>query len=191
MTLLAAVLKDSAPHAAAVVLAYVPFALALGAALVAVVVVNARHLLYGVSLAPHTRGWSTRTRGAGAFLLADPVYALAIARFERPDHGGSDTDRLGYYTAVGLTCWTGWLLLTGAGGLLAGALPTALPLHLAAPLTFLQPSPCPPWWLRRPTSPPPSRWPQPPPPGCCGTAPSGSRSHSSADSACGGPSSPC
>ncbi len=159
-----------------VVVAYIPFSLALGAALATsgvdpfrawassplmfggaaqlvtvqlladgtaaavivstALVMNSRHLLYGASLAPHTRGWTRRTRGLAATFLADPVYALAIARFEaRPDDDAHA--RLRYYLAMAVTCWVGWLGLTAAGGLLAGALPTALPLHLAAPLTFL------------------------------------------------------
>jgi predicted branched-subunit amino acid permease len=159
-----------------VIVAYVPFGLALGAALastavhpvlawsssllifagaaqlVAVqllaggsatavvvltaLVVNSRHLLYSASLAPHTQGWSRSSRGVGAYFLADPVYALAIARFgSREDDDGRA--RLRYYLAMALTCWVGWITLTGAGGLLAGALPAALPLELAAPLTFL------------------------------------------------------
>jgi predicted branched-subunit amino acid permease len=160
---------------ATLVVAYVPFALALGAALaatdvdlatawssaplifggaaqllavqllssgaaapavvVAALVVNSRHLLYGASLAPHTRGWSRRSRGLAAYFLADPVYALAIGRFEDRDEGAGA--RLTYYFAMGLTCWVGWLSLTASGALLAGTLPTALPLEFAAPLTFL------------------------------------------------------
>lgn len=167
--------RDGLRDALTVVTAYIPFSLALGAALassgvapltawassalifagaaqlvavqllsegagVAVIVltalvINSRHLLYGASLARHTRSWPRSTRGFAAYFLADPVYALAIARFEgRRD----DSDaRLRYFLAMALTCWTGWVTLTATGALLAGALPTALPLELAAPLTFL------------------------------------------------------
>src|SRR3954468_10584841 len=52
-----------------------------------VLVVNARHLLYSASLAPHARDWPRRYRWFGAYLLADPVYAMAIARYEGPDRG--------------------------------------------------------------------------------------------------------
>jgi predicted branched-subunit amino acid permease len=44
---------------------------------------------------------------------------------------------MGYYTGVGVTLWSAWLLLTGLGMLLAGVLPAGLWLDLAAPLTFL------------------------------------------------------
>lgn len=161
----------------AVIVAYVPFGLALGATLAAsgvhplvawasspllfggaaqllavqllgagasaavvvacALVVNARMLLYGASLAPHASGWPGRSRWLGAYLLADPVYALAIGRFGHPDGGGGSRDRRAYYLAVGLTLWTAWQLLTGIGTVLAGALPASLRLELAAPLTFL------------------------------------------------------
>lgn len=165
--------RDSVP----VIVAYLPFGLALGAALaagdvhpavawssspllfggaaqlVAVqlldagtsaaivigagLVVNARMLLYSASLATHTRGWPARWRWAGAYLLADPVYALALARFRGPDGGGAARDRLAYYLGVGLTLWTAWQLITAAGVVLTGVLPSGLRLELAAPLTFL------------------------------------------------------
>jgi predicted branched-subunit amino acid permease len=112
-----------------------------GASVVVVVlaalVVNARMLLYSAALAPHTAEWPARRRWAAAYLLADPVYALAVARFEQADHGGSARDRFRYYLTSGLVLWTAWMTLTGAGVLLAGVLPDSLHLELAAPLTFL------------------------------------------------------
>lgn len=168
--------REGMRDAITVIVAYIPFALALGAALastnvnpvvawsssflvfagaaqlvavqlladgsgVAIVVltalvVNSRHLLYSASLAGHTQAWSRRSRRFSAYFLADPVYALAIARFEARERDGADS-RLRYYLAMALTCWVGWVALTGAGGLLAGLLPADLRLELAAPLTFL------------------------------------------------------
>jgi predicted branched-subunit amino acid permease len=165
--------RDSIP----VIVAYLPFGLALGATLasggvhplvawssspllfggaaqllavqllgaggsaavvvVGALVVNARMLLYSASLAPHVRAWPAGWRWAGAYFLTDPVYALALTRFRRPDGGGESRDRLAYYLAVGLTLWPAWQLITGAGALLAGVLPASLRLELAAPLTFL------------------------------------------------------
>lgn len=169
-------LLDGCRDGATVVVAYIPFALALGAALattslnpvvawsssflifagaaqltavelladgsaapiviLTALVVNARHLLYSASLAPHTRNWRRITRGLVAYFLADPVYALAIGRFRGRTADGERT-RLRYYLAMATTCWIGWLTLTATGGLVAGLLPAALPLELAAPLTFL------------------------------------------------------
>ena len=164
-------------HSAAVIVAYVPFGLTLGATLaathvpswiawssspllfggaaqlvavtmldgganallvvLAALVVNARMLLYSASLAPHAADWPRRWRWGAAYLLADPVYALALGRFARADRAGGPRERLTYYLAVGVTLWIGWQVLTGAGVLLAGVMPASLRLDLAAPLTFL------------------------------------------------------
>ncbi|GAA5136194.1 AzlC family ABC transporter permease [Pseudonocardia adelaidensis] len=161
----------------AVIVAYVPFGLAVGAAMagagvpplvawssspllfggagqllavellgagastavvvLAALVVNARFLLYSAALAPHVADWPRRARWAGSYLLADPVYALAAARFAGPGGGGRSQDRLAYYVGVGVTLWSAWLLLTGLGMLLAGVLPAGFRIDMAAPLTFL------------------------------------------------------
>ncbi len=164
-------------EASSVAIAYVPFALALGATLalatgrpllawstspllfggaaqlvavrllasgagaavivVSALIVNARLLLYSASLAPHAREWSARSRWAGAYLLIDPVYALAMNRYSDPHRRGDARERRVYYTTVGLVLWTTWQLTTGAGVLLARVLPSSLRLEFAAPLTFL------------------------------------------------------
>lgn len=102
-----------------------------------VLVVNARHLLYSASLEPHLAEWTRGQRLAGAFLLADPVYALAISRFERPGGAGPRAAQLGYYFAAGMTCFVGWAGLVTVGVLLGGFVPDWVPLELAIPLTFL------------------------------------------------------
>jgi branched chain amino acid efflux pump len=103
----------------------------------AALVVNARMLLYSAALAPHTADWPARWRWAGAYLLVDPVYALATARFGGQGGGGGARDRFRYYLATGAVFWIGWMTMTGAGVLLGGVLPASLRLDLAAPLTFL------------------------------------------------------
>jgi predicted branched-subunit amino acid permease len=103
----------------------------------AALVVNARMLLYSASLAPFAAEWPRRWRWAGAYVLVDPTYALAMGRFGKPDRGGAARDRLSYYLAVGITVWVGWQLLTGLGVLLGGVLPASLRMDVAAPLTFL------------------------------------------------------
>jgi predicted branched-subunit amino acid permease len=166
--------RAGARDALAVIVAYLPFGLALGAAMAATglhpfvawasspllfggaaqllavqlldagasaavvvagaLVVNSRMLLYSASLAPHVRSWPGRRRWAAAYLLADPVFALAVGRFRS---GGTDRERLSYYFAAGGVVWVGWMVITGAGTALGGALPPGLRLELAAPLTFL------------------------------------------------------
>ena len=103
----------------------------------AVFVVNARHLLYSASLEPHLAAWSRPQRLAAAFLLADPTYALAITRFERPGGAGSKSEQLGYYFGAGITLYVGWAAFLALGVELGGLIPPWLPLELAIPLTFL------------------------------------------------------
>lgn len=102
-----------------------------------VLVVNARHLLYSASLEPHLADWSRGQRMGAAFLLADPVYALAISRFEREGGPGPKSAQLGYYFAAGVVCFIGWASLVAVGVLLGGFIPAWVPLELAIPLTFL------------------------------------------------------
>lgn len=102
-----------------------------------VAVINARHLLYSAALAPHLADWSLRQRLAGAFLLADPVYALAAARFDADGGGGSRRERTAFYFAAGLVCLVGWSGLLTIGIVAGGFIPGWVPLELAIPLTFL------------------------------------------------------
>jgi predicted branched-subunit amino acid permease len=124
-----------AAQIAAVQLLHVGAALAL--VVVTVAVINARHLLYSAALAPHLADWSTPQRMGAAFLLADPVYALAAARFDVPGGGGSARERRGFYFAAGLTCLVGWTALLAIGVVAGGFIPVWVPFELAIPLTFL------------------------------------------------------
>ncbi len=102
-----------------------------------VLVINARHLLYSASLEPHLADWSRGQRLGAAFFLSDPVYALAISRFEREEGAGSRSAQLGYYFAAALTCFIGWASLVAIGVSLGAFIPSWVPLELAIPLTFL------------------------------------------------------
>lgn len=110
-----------------------------GIALVAatVAVINSRHLLYSAALEPHVAEWTLPQRLGASYLLADPVYALAAARFEAADGGGAETEKRAYYFAAGLTCLVGWTALVSIGVAVGGLIPPWVPLELAIPLTFL------------------------------------------------------
>jgi 4-azaleucine resistance transporter AzlC len=168
---------EGARDAALLVLGYIPFGLAAGAAMaqtevspvvsilsapiifagasqlvaiellnsgasiaivvLSVLVVNARHLLYSASLEPHWAHWSRGQRMAGAFFLADPVYALAISRFERDAGPGNKREQLYYYFTTSIILVLGWTGLISAGVAVGGFIPAWVPLELAIPLTFL------------------------------------------------------
>ncbi len=103
---------------------------------VSCLVINARHLLYGASLRPLMTSWTTTSRAMASYFLTDPVYALASARFtERAD--ATRSRHHSFYFGAAMTAWASWLVLTGAGMVLGEHVPAGLPLHLAAPLTFL------------------------------------------------------
>ena len=110
---------------------------ALGIVVLTVAVINARHLLYSAALAPHLANWSLGQRMGAAFLLADPVYALAAARFDTPGGGGSDREKRAFYFTAGLTCLVGWTSLLAIGIVAGGFIPEWVPFELAIPLTFL------------------------------------------------------
>ena len=110
---------------------------ALGIVVLTVAVINARHLLYSAALAPHLADWTTPQRLGAAFLLADPVYALAAARYDTADAGGGMREKRAFYFGAGLTCLVGWTSLLAVGIVAGGFIPTWVPFELAIPLTFL------------------------------------------------------
>jgi predicted branched-subunit amino acid permease len=81
--------------------------------------------------------WRRRDRWIAAYLLADPMFALAVARIRAGDSVERRSADRSYFFAASWACWTGWLVLTGAGVLLGHLLPATLPLDVATPLTFL------------------------------------------------------
>lgn len=110
---------------------------ALGIVVLTVAVINARHLLYSAALAPHLADWTTPQRLGAAFLLADPVYALAAARYDSGDAGGGMREKRAFYFGAGLTCLVGWTALLAVGIVAGGFIPDWVPFELAIPLTFL------------------------------------------------------
>jgi predicted branched-subunit amino acid permease len=110
---------------------------ALGIVVLTVAVINARHLLYSAALAPHLADWTTPQRLGAAFLLADPVYALAAARYDSADAGGGMREKRAFYFGAGLTCLVGWTALLAVGIVAGGFIPDWVPFELAIPLTFL------------------------------------------------------
>lgn len=124
-----------AAQIAAVQLLHIGAALAL--VVLTVAVINARHLLYSAALAPHLVDWTLGQRMGAAFLLADPVYALAAARFDVAGGGESDREKRAFYFTAGLTCLVGWTSLLAIGIVVGRLIPAWVPFELAIPLTFL------------------------------------------------------
>jgi predicted branched-subunit amino acid permease len=103
-------------------------AAAIGTALV----VNARHLMYSVALAPTFQRQPRWFRWLGPYLLIDQVFALVTIRpEEKPDRFRS------YYLAAGATFWVLWLVVVGVGLIMGPVLPEEWNLELAIPILFI------------------------------------------------------
>jgi 4-azaleucine resistance transporter AzlC len=95
---------------------YVTSGLAWPGILLLTGLLNARHLLYSMALAPWFRRVPFARRSVAAHLLTDEAFALSIAHFRRV--GG--TDEWGYWVAAIASTLIPWNVATAAGVLLGG-----------------------------------------------------------------------
>lgn len=100
---------------------------------VTVGLVNLRHLLMGVSMAPHLRHTSRLLQAAVAFFMIDESYALSMNRMQRFGFN------MRYYFTCGSVFYIGWNTLTVIGVFFGSLIsdPFALPLDFVMPATFL------------------------------------------------------
>jgi 4-azaleucine resistance transporter AzlC len=91
--------------------------------LAAVVVINARFLIYGAALEPRFRDQPGWFRWLGPHLLTDEAYALVT---NRADLGDPVRFRR-YWLTVGAGLGTMWMVCTGAGVLLGALMPPSSP----------------------------------------------------------------
>lgn len=107
-------------------------------AVITVLVINLRMVMYSASLAPWLAHEPARRRWLVAYLLTDQAYALSLVRYTDPDAEELPAaDRVWFSLGVALTLWLTWQLCTVAGALLGGGIPDAVPLGFAVPLVFL------------------------------------------------------
>jgi predicted branched-subunit amino acid permease len=108
-----------------------------GAGLAAVVVtgllVNARLLLYGASMARLWGGEPLRFQGVAAAMLVDPSWAVARARDGEP---GTAAARRAFYLGAAGTLFVAWAVIVTVGALLGPSLPAALDLEAIVPICF-------------------------------------------------------
>jgi 4-azaleucine resistance transporter AzlC len=97
-------------------------------------VVNVRHVLYSVSIAPHLRPLPSSWKGLLSYLLTDEAYAVAITRY---NHHTAGAHRHWFFLGAGLTLWCGWQISTAVGLLLGGQVPSKWSLDFTLPLIFI------------------------------------------------------
>lgn len=108
-----------------------------GASILAIVLtvllLNLRHLLYGLSLDRHLPPRTHPPRSILAYFLTDETYGVTIAAYR--NGAGS----VAYYVGSGASLWTIWQLSTLAGGLIGERIPdpSRYGLEMVFPLTFL------------------------------------------------------
>ena len=100
----------------------------------AVLVVNARHMLYSASVAPHVAHLDARWRWLLAYLLTDEAYAIGMQRYGRDDESPR---KHWFFFGAGFALWSTWQVTTAAGIVLGAALPDSWSLDFALPLTFI------------------------------------------------------
>ena len=99
-------------------------------------VVNLRHALYSASMAPYIKHLPARWKWLLAYLLTDEAYAIAIARYSRPDAALS-SNKHWYYFGAGLTLWSSWQISTLIGIQVGQLIPDNWGLDFTLALTFI------------------------------------------------------
>ena len=102
-------------------------------AIITVLVINLRMMMYSASLAPWLARESLGRRAAAAYVLTDQAYAVALHRYSEAD----DHPRLPFYLGAASALWVTWQVCTVIGTLLGGGIPDGVPLGFAIPLVFL------------------------------------------------------
>jgi predicted branched-subunit amino acid permease len=102
--------------------------------LMALAVVNLRHMLYSASIAPFTRKLSRWWRVLLAYLLTDEAYVVAITEYEKK---GITRNGHWYFLGAGAGLWTAWQASTAVGIVVGAAIPESWPLDFALPLSFI------------------------------------------------------
>jgi 4-azaleucine resistance transporter AzlC len=103
--------------------------------LLTTLVVNLRHALYGLSLAPHMRTLSRGWKWLLAYLMTDEAFAVSILRYDQD--GGRTPYLHWYYLGSGLTLWSSWQVSTALGLVFGSQIPSGWGLEFAIPLTFI------------------------------------------------------
>lgn len=107
---------------------------AMWAILLTVAMVNLRHVMYSLALAPWLQRYGFLSRLLVSFLMVDHSFAVTILRYPRE---GESFPRLEYALGIGVPMYFVWLITTAIGAVLGAQLPAEWQLDFAVPLLFL------------------------------------------------------
>jgi len=97
-------------------------------------VINLRHALYSLSVAPYLKGLSPLWKVILSYLLTDEAYAVGIIRFQ---DGQPGRHKHWYLLGAGIALWSCWQLSTAAGVFLGAQVPPSWGLDFTLALTFI------------------------------------------------------
>ncbi|HVL19928.1 MAG TPA: AzlC family ABC transporter permease [Amaricoccus sp.] len=98
--------------------------------------VNLRMAMYSASIAPYVGGAPAWQRGLAAYFLTDQTYGVAIGRYARQPPLGPGGN-MAYFLGCALPVCGPWYAATWAGAVAGAAIPEALALDFAVPVTFI------------------------------------------------------
>lgn len=97
-------------------------------------IVNLRHMLYSISLAPYLAKLPPRWKYLLAYLLTDEAYAPSIIHYEED---GLKPFSHWFMLGAGLALWSIWQISTALGVMAGAVIPQSWPLDFALPITFI------------------------------------------------------
>jgi 4-azaleucine resistance transporter AzlC len=100
-------------------------------ALVAALVVNARHFMYSAGLVVKFREQPRWFRWVGPYFLVDQMFALTSVRNDEPQRWRS------YYLGIGVLAAITWMVAIGSGIVAGAFVPTDIGLEFGIPLLFI------------------------------------------------------
>ena len=106
-------------------------------AIMTAAVINLRMAMYSASIGSYMTDQSLPRRLVASYLLTDQAYALSLARYQQQGRTRPEVDRFFFYLGTALVLWMVWQITTVLGVVVGGAVPDAVPLGFAVPLTFL------------------------------------------------------
>jgi predicted branched-subunit amino acid permease len=108
----------------------------LAIAILTALAVNLRMAMYSASIAPYIGHAPASQRALAAYFLTDQTYGVAIARYTRHPPLGPG-GHMAYFLGCALPVCGPWYVATWAGAVAGAAIPEALALDFAVPVTFI------------------------------------------------------